>query len=97
MYIVMSFVRSVLKNMRLLKDLWNLINENVVYVKNRIIIKSDDNNKVITLFETINEKTLNVSNLRALSCKAYIHVLKIIKRHKLKRSFVKEHFRKLRR
>ena len=83
MYIVMNFVRFVLKDMRLPKDFWNFIDENVVYVKNRIITTSDDNNKIITSFETVNEKILNVFNFRALNCRAYTHVLKIIKRHKL--------------
>ena len=83
MYIVINFVRFVLKNMRLSKSFWNFIDENVVYVKNRIIITNDDNNKIITSFETINEKIFNVFNFRTLSCKTYIHVFKIIKRHKL--------------
>ena len=82
MYIVMNFVRFVLKNMRLSKDFWNFIDENVVYVKNRIIITNDDNNKIITSFETINEKIFNVFNFQTLSCKTYIHVFKIIKRYK---------------
>ena len=83
MYIVINFVRFVLKNMRLSKSFWNFIDENVVYVKNRIIITNDDNNQIIISFETINEKIFNVFNFRTLNCKIYIHVFKIIKRHKL--------------
>ena len=83
MYIVLDFLRFVLKNMRLSKDFWNFIDEIVVYVKNRVIITNDNNNQIIISFEAINKKILNVINIRTLSCKTYIHVFKIIKRHKL--------------
>ena len=82
MYTIMFFVRSIFKNIRLSKNLWNLIDEIVVHVKNRILITSDDNDKVITSFEIVNHEKFNVFNLRALNYKTYTHIFKIINRHK---------------
>ena len=50
MYTVVAPVRSVLKDMRLPKGLWDLIAEAVVYVKNRTITSSKSDDEVITTF-----------------------------------------------
>ena len=83
MYIVMSLVRFVMKNMRLSKDFWDFIVETIIYTKNRTITINENDNETITLYEEMNNVVSNVSNLRALDCKTYTHVSKTTSRHKL--------------
>ncbi len=82
MYILMTSVWSILKEKKLSKALWLELVKAVAYVKN----KCSKINEVI-LFQTDNEFQSDVSNLRALECKAWIHVSKIINHHKLNSRF----------
>ena len=52
-------------------------------MKNRIITTSESDNEIITLYKKVNNVVFNVNNFRALDCKVYTHVFKIIKRYKL--------------
>ena len=54
-----------------------------MYIKNRIFIINVNHEKHITSFENVNKIISNVFNLRALNCKIYTHIFKIIMRHKL--------------
>ena len=83
MYTVMAPIRSIMKNMKLPKGLWDLISEAVVYTKNRTLTTSAGHNKHITPFEGVNKVIPDVSNLRALGCRAYTHIPKTSLRHKL--------------
>lgn len=83
MYTVMAPVRSVMKDMRLPKGMWDLIGEAVVYIKNRTLTTSGGNGKHITPFEGGNGVPPDISNLRALGCRAYTHIPKTTNRHKL--------------
>ena len=83
MYTVMAAVRSVMKDMKLPKGLWDLLGEAVVYTKNRTITTSTGHGQHITPFEGANKVVPNVSNLRALGCRAYTHIPKTTMRHKL--------------
>ena len=65
MYILMTSVRLILKEKRLLKTLWSKLVKKVVYVKNKC-----SNVDEITFFQTNNDFKLNISNLRVLKCKA---------------------------
>ena len=82
MYTVMAPTRSIMKDMKLPKSLWDLIAEAVVYTKNRTITSSGSN-PGITPFESGNKVVPDVSNLRALGCRAYTHIPKTTNRHKL--------------
>ena len=83
MYTVMASVRSVMKDMKLPKGLWDLIGEAVVYTKNRTITTSAGHGKHITPFEGVNKVIPDVSNLRALGRRSYTHIPKSSLRHKL--------------
>ena len=83
MYTIMIAVRSVLKAMKLSKSMWNAIKEGVIYIKNRIITLSGSDEEVITPFENANNVLFNISNLRALNCRAYTHILKTFSCQKL--------------
>ena len=83
MYIIMTFIRSILKNMKFSKSFWNVLNEAVIYTKNRIFTFSESFKDFITFYQTMNDALFNVSNFRALDCKVYTHISKTIKRHKL--------------
>ena len=83
MYTVMAPIRSIMKNMKLPKGLWDLISEAVVYTKNRTLTTSAGHNKHITPFEGVNKVIPDVSNLRALRCRTYTHIPKTSLRHKL--------------
>ena len=63
--------------------MWNVIEDAVIYIKNRIIILNESDEKVITSFENVNDVFSDISNLRALNCRIYTHVLKTFNRHKL--------------
>ena len=83
MYTIMTFVRSVLKTTKLSKNMWNVIKDAVIYIKNRIIISSGNDKGAIISFESVNDVFSDISNLRALGCRVYTHVLKTFNRHKL--------------
>ena len=83
MYIVMTAVRSIFKAMKLSKSMWNVIENSVIYIKNRTIILNESDEEAIILFESVNDILSNISNLRALNCKVYTHVFKIFNCHKL--------------
>ena len=76
-------VRSVLKALKLSKNMWNIIEEEVIYIKNRIIIINESDNEIISFFENVNDVFSDVLNLRTLNCKVYIHIFKTFNRHKL--------------
>jgi len=82
MYTFMISVRSILKEKKLSKALWLKLVKAVAYVKNRCS-RVDE----IILFQTDNEFQSDVSNLRALECKAWVHVSKITDHHKLDSRF----------
>ena len=83
MYTIMTVVRSVLKTMKLSKSMWDVIEKEVIYIKNRIIISSESSEEVITSFESANDVFFNISNLRALNCRTYTHIFKTFNRQKL--------------
>ena len=89
MYIVMTSIRSILKNMRLFANLWNLINEVVIYTKNRTITFNESNKISMIFYKKANKTRSNVSNLRALNCKAYTHISKTTNRKKFNDRFWK--------
>ena len=66
MYTVMAVVRSVFKTMKLSKSMWNVIEDAVIYIKNCIIILNENDEEVITSFESVNDVFSNILNLRAL-------------------------------
>ena len=79
----MIVVRSVLKAMKLPKSMWNAIEKEVIYIKNRIITSSESGEETITPFEDANDVFFNISNLRALNCRAYTHIFKTFNHQKL--------------
>ena len=83
MYTIMAFVRSVLKTMKLSKSMWDVIKDAVIYIKNRTITSSESGEEAITSFEDVNDVSSDISNLRALDCRTYTHVLKTSNHHKL--------------
>ncbi len=82
MYTFMTSVRSILKEKKLSKALWLELVKAVAYVKNRCLKINE-----VTLFQTDNKFQSDVSNLRALKCRAWVHVSKIIDHHKLNSRF----------
>ena len=82
MYTVMAPVRSIMKDMHLPKTLWDLLGEAVCYTKNRTLTYSGST-PGITPYEAGNKAIPDISNLRALGCRAYTHVPKTTQRHKL--------------
>ena len=83
MYTIMAVVRSVLKAMKLPKSMWDAIEKEVVYIKNRTIISSESGEETIIPFESVNDVSFNILNLRALNCRAYTHIFKTFNRQKL--------------
>ena len=83
MYTVMAPVRSVMRDMQLPLDMWDLIAEAVVYTKNRTVTSSGSSESATTPYEAVNNARPDVSNLRALRCRTYTHVPKTTTRHKL--------------
>ena len=79
----MIFVRSVFKTMKLPKSIWNVIKKRVIYIKNRIIITNESDNKIIIFFEDVNGIFSDISNLQTLDCRTYIYIFKIFSRYKL--------------
>ena len=71
MYTLMSAVRSVLQEFRLLKKLWDEIVQIVPYVKNRIISQSANG---ITLYKGVNKSIPFVAHFCAFRCQCYVHV-----------------------
>ena len=63
--------------------MWNVIEDAMIYIKNRIIILSESDEEAITLFKSVNGVSSDILNLRALSCRTYTHVLKTFNHHKL--------------
>ena len=63
--------------------MWDVIENAVVYIKNRIITLNENGEKAIIPFKDVNGVSSNILNLRTLSCRAYTHVLKTFNRHKL--------------
>ena len=83
MYTVMIVVRLMFKTIKLLKSMWNVIKDVMIYIKSRIITSNENDEETIIFFKNVNDVSLNISNLRALSCRTYTHVFKIFNRHKL--------------
>ena len=63
--------------------MWDVIEDAVIYIKNRIIISNESGEEAITPFEGVNGVSSNILNLRALDCRAYTHVFKTFNCHKL--------------
>jgi len=78
MYTLMAPVHSILKEKKLPRALWAELVKAVAYVKNRC--PGVDG---VTPFQTGNGFQPDVSNLRALGCRAWVHVPKTTGRHKL--------------
>ena len=83
MYTVMTAVRSMLKAMKLSKSMWDVIKDAVIYIKNRTITLNESDEEAIISFESVNNVSSDISNLRALNCRIYTHVFKTFNRHKL--------------
>lgn len=81
MYTVVGPLRSILKSYFIPLGLWDLFVEGIVYTLNRITTKSNSQN--VTPFEVANGVPPNVGHLRALGCRAYVHVPKLPSRQKL--------------
>ena len=97
MYTIMTFVRSIIRNMQLSFNMWNFIVEIVIYIKNKIVIFNENNEFATTFYETINNVYSNVFNFRTLKCKIYTFVFKTTTRHKFDDRFWKKYSRWLRR
>ena len=80
MYTVIEPLRTILKEYTISIGLWDLFLERVVYALNRLISRSSGG---VTPFEAVNGAPPNVSNLRALGCRAYMHVPKLPSRQKM--------------
>ncbi len=78
MYTLMSVVRSVLKEFRLPKGLWDKIVQAVAYVKNCTISRSANR---ITPYEGVNKVVPSVAHPRAIGCRSYVHVPDTTIRH----------------
>ena len=89
MYIIVNLIKAVHKIYSVLMRLWDFIIEEIVYIWNKIVTTSFCRSKVIS-FEMINEIKSDVSNLRALNCRCYVHVLNISGKHKFDDRFWKE-------
>ena len=89
MYTIMTFVRSIMRNMQLSFDMWNLIVEIVIYIKNKFVIFNENNEFATTFYETINNARSNVFNFRTLKCKIYTHMFKTTTCHKFNDRFWK--------
>ena len=81
MYIIVGSIKAVHKTYNVFMKLWDFIIEKIVYTWNKIATTSFCRPEV-TSFEMINEVKSNVSNLRVLSCRCYVHVLNTSERHK---------------
>ena len=81
MYIIVGSIRVVHKTYSVPMRLWDFTIEEIVYTWNRIATTSSCRPGV-TPFEVINGVKPDVSNLRALGCRCYVHVLNTIGRHK---------------
>ena len=62
--------------------LWDLTIKEIVHTWNRIVTSSNSKDEKIISFEFVNDEKSNVSHLRALDCRVYVHVSKTIMRHK---------------
>ena len=83
MYLIITSVRFVIKNIKLSKNFWNFLNETIVYIKNRTIIINAKHDKHITFYKNINNVVSNVLNLRTLNCRTYTYISKTTLRYKL--------------
>ena len=81
MYIIVNSIKVVHKIYNVFMRLWNFIIKKIVYTWNKIVTTSFCRSK-ITLFKMINEIKSDVLNLRALSCRCYVHVLNTSGKHK---------------
>ena len=88
MYIIVSFIKVIHKSFFFSLKLWNYIIKEIMHTWNRII--TSFNQADIILFKYINDVQSNVFYLRILNCKIYVHVSKIIMRHKLNNKLWKE-------
>ncbi len=77
-YVLMSAVRSVLKEFRLPKGLLDEIVQAVEYVKNCTISRSANG---MTPYEEVNKVVPSFADLRALGCRCYVHVPDTIMRY----------------
>ena len=82
MYTIVNSLRVVHKVFEILMRLWDLIIEEIVHTWNRIVTSSNSRDEKITSFEFVNDEKSNVSHLRALDCRVYMHVSKTTMRHK---------------
>ena len=76
MYIVIESLRIILKKYTISINLYNLFLKKVVYILNILINRLTFDE--ITSFKAVNEAFLNVSHLRTLDCKVYMHVSKLV-------------------
>ena len=81
MYTIVESIRAVHKSFDLSIDLWDATIESIVHIWNRIVT-STISRKIIS-FEIVNNVQSDVSHLRVLECRFYMHVSKIFMRHKL--------------
>lgn len=72
MYTLMSAIRSVLKEFRLPKRLWDEIVQVIADVNNRTICQSTNG---ITPYERVSKVIPFITHLYALGCQCYIHFL----------------------
>ena len=82
MYTIVNSLRVVHKVFEIFMKLWDLIIEEIVHTWNRIVTSSNSRDEKITSFEFVNDEKSNVSHLRALDCRVYVHVSKTTMRHK---------------
>ena len=78
MYTLMSPLRAILKEKRLPKSLWAELVRAIAYVKNRCPGVDE-----VTPFQMANGHKPDVSNLRVLGCRTWVHVPNTTFRHKL--------------
>ena len=77
----MKSFHNILKTYHISIDFWNFFVENIVYILNRIFIKSKIHN--IIFYEAVNEIPSNVFNFHVLNCFFFVHVPKLSFRQKL--------------
>jgi hypothetical protein len=81
MYTIVGSIRAVHKTYQIPMGLWDHTIEAIAYTWNRIITTSSFKPGT-TPFEVVNGVKPDVSNLRALGCRSYVHVPKTTMRHK---------------
>jgi len=81
MYTIVGSIRAVHKTYKIPMGLWDHTIEAIAYTWNRIATTSSCKPGT-TSFEVVNGVKPDVSNLRALGCRSYVHVPKTTMRHK---------------